>query len=156
MAAKQVGRVFDWAAIANRLPKTSRAELASLRTAYVAVQTSLSKLSAEPQPIDWQWYKSQIKAPEYVDSLKAEYEALQFTYPEDKISAAINANEKEAADKSAKLLAEVDQKIASLKAQLAAVKAERPLEEVTVNEFLADKPEWRKEFDKETEKNNYL
>jgi hypothetical protein len=40
MAARQVGaRVFDFAAIAARLPASARGELASLRTAYQTLKT---------------------------------------------------------------------------------------------------------------------
>lgn len=37
-------------------------------------------------------------------------------------------------------------RIAELEATLAAIAKEKPLDEVTVEEFLQDKPEWKKEF----------
>jgi hypothetical protein len=43
-----------------------------------------------------------------------------------------------------------------LEAALAALAAEKPLEEITVDEYLADKPELKAKIDEEIKNHNYI
>ena len=50
----------------------------------------------KPPAIDWAFYQSRVAVPGLVESFKKQYEALQVPYPEDKVSAQVDAQEKEA------------------------------------------------------------
>lgn len=50
----------------------------------------------KPPAIDWAYYQSRVSVPGLVDSFKKQYEALQVPYPADKVSAQVDAQEKEA------------------------------------------------------------
>eukprot|EP00052_Salpingoeca_macrocollata_P013769 m.107553 g.107553 ORF g.107553 m.107553 type:complete len:158 (-) comp19050_c3_seq2:32-505(-) len=157
MAGRQVGKkVFDWAALSARLPLSSRGELAALRTQYTALRTNLEKYPEEVKPIDWNHYKTVIKSPGLVDEMQKAYESIKIEYPPDNFSKLISENEKETKTKVEGLLKDIESQIAGLKAQLAAVQAEKPVEDTTVAEVLREKPEWSKEIDQEIKENKWM
>eukprot|EP00730_Choanoeca_flexa_P008600 TRINITY_DN12510_c3_g1_i6.p1 TRINITY_DN12510_c3_g1~~TRINITY_DN12510_c3_g1_i6.p1 ORF type:complete len:158 (+),score=52.44 TRINITY_DN12510_c3_g1_i6:2-475(+) len=156
MANRQVGKkVFDWAAIMARVPVSARAEVASLRASYSSVQAALSDTSAEPSAIDWAHHKSVINAPGFVDTIKAEFDAIKIEYPADTLSSQIDQEQKAAEAAAKNVIASAESRIAELEAQLAAIRAEKPLDEVTVDEYLADKPEWQRQFKAEIAEHKY-
>eukprot|EP00045_Choanoeca_perplexa_P022286 m.8973 g.8973 ORF g.8973 m.8973 type:complete len:158 (-) comp9333_c0_seq1:163-636(-) len=157
MANRQVGKkVFDWAAIMARVPKSARAEVAALRAAYGSVQTGLNKTAAEAAPVDWAHYKSVISAPGYVDTIQSTFDGIKIEYPADKLSSTLAEQQKAAEAEAKQVAANAEKRIAELESQLNAIRAEKPLDEVTVDEYLADKPEWQREFKSEIAEHKYF
>jgi F-type H+-transporting ATPase subunit d len=50
----------------------------------------------KPPAIDWSYYQNRVAVPGLVESFKKQYEALQVPYPVDKVTAQVDAQEKEA------------------------------------------------------------
>jgi F-type H+-transporting ATPase subunit d len=48
-----------------------------------------------PPAIDWAYYQTRVAVPGLVESFKKQYEGLQVPYPVDKVSAQVDAQEKE-------------------------------------------------------------
>ncbi len=125
---------------------------------YIYIYININSLEATPEkpaPIDWEGYKSKVNATDYVDFLKKQYDALKFEYPADSLSSSISSMEKDALASAATQATAADAKAKTLAGQLASVHAEKSLDSVTVKDFLADKPEWKKEFDTELSQHKY-
>eukprot|EP00037_Helgoeca_nana_P031933 m.411312 g.411312 ORF g.411312 m.411312 type:complete len:159 (-) comp28626_c0_seq1:166-642(-) len=157
MASKTVAtRVFDFVKISDALPTSLRAQLNGLRSQYSATQTKLTALSAEPETIDWAKYNTSVTSPDFVNDMKDSYTlASKVEYPADQYGALIASAEKSALAEATKLVEASKVKVAELEARLAAMKAEKPLDEITVDEFLATKPELASKIDEEIKNHNY-
>ncbi|EGD83065.1 hypothetical protein PTSG_03703 [Salpingoeca rosetta] len=152
MANRQVGKkVIQWSQIAARLPAFNAPEVNLIQEKYTNVKAGLARVPEQPPAVDWEKYNNLITYPNYVKDLRKQYESLKFTYPEDSSSATIAADEKAAIARSKEVAKAAEQKIAELEQQLAALKAEKPLDQVTVDEVLATKPEWKRRFQDEIE-----
>eukprot|EP00035_Acanthoeca_spectabilis_P019787 m.429712 g.429712 ORF g.429712 m.429712 type:complete len:159 (-) comp17053_c0_seq1:60-536(-) len=158
MASRNVGtKVFDFVKISDSLPAQLRAQLNSLRSQYSATQSKLAALSATPEPIDWEKYNKGINSPGFVADMKDAYTAAaKIEYPADQYGATIASSEKAALAEAQKLVDESKLKVAALEARLAALAAEKPLDEITVDEFLATKPELKSKIDDEIKNHNYI
>ncbi|CAB4002843.1 ATP synthase subunit d, mitochondrial [Paramuricea clavata] len=109
----------------------------------------LESLSAQPDAIDWAFYKQHVSKPGLVDAFEKSFAAVKVPYPEDTSSAAILQEEKEFDKKCVEVMQETNTNIANLKEELAQLKALKPFEEMTSDEYLADKPDLRKQLDDE-------
>eukprot|EP00040_Diaphanoeca_grandis_P038270 m.256167 g.256167 ORF g.256167 m.256167 type:complete len:158 (+) comp34140_c0_seq1:104-577(+) len=156
MAAKQVGqKVFDFARISSTIPGSLKGQLNTLRSQYAAAATKLAATPPTPAPVDFAAYKAKISSPGFVDEVKSVYDAVTYSYPVDVNSSAIAASEKQALATVATLVKDSQSRVVELEAALGLINAEKPLGEITTNEYLADKPELAKEIEAEIKENNF-
>ena len=150
MSSRQVGKyVVDWVKIGTRVPQAARGEFSGFRSRHETIKTRLESLSAKPDPINWAFYKQHISKPGLVEAFEKSFSAVKVPYPEDTKSAAITEEEKDFDKKCADVIQETNANIANLKEELAQLKALKPFEEMTSDDYLADKPELRKQLDDE-------
>eukprot|EP00043_Microstomoeca_roanoka_P020717 m.253783 g.253783 ORF g.253783 m.253783 type:complete len:158 (+) comp17396_c0_seq1:58-531(+) len=152
MASRQVGKkVIDWASIVARLPSYNAPEIALVQDKYNSVKSGLSRLPEAPPAINWDKYAQMISYKGFVADVRKQYESKTFKYPADTASATISADEQVAVTRAKELVQAAEKNIAELEQQLAALKSEKPLDQVTVDEVLANKPEWKRRFREEIE-----
>eukprot|EP00039_Didymoeca_costata_P018051 m.331965 g.331965 ORF g.331965 m.331965 type:complete len:162 (-) comp16826_c0_seq1:98-583(-) len=160
MAARKVGtKVFDFAKIASTLPASAQGQFASLRAQYDAVSEKLARTPETPAAIDFASYQKSLVSKNLIAQIapiKAAYEAdLKTPYPEDTTTAEIKAQEKAAVAEVTTIIEASKGRLAKLESELAALKAEKDIADITTDEFLRDKPEERKRIEQEIEKENY-
>eukprot|EP00112_Aurelia_sp_Birch-Aquarium-sp1_P009916 Seg2146.1 transcript_id=Seg2146.1/GoldUCD/mRNA.D3Y31 product="ATP synthase subunit d mitochondrial" protein_id=Seg2146.1/GoldUCD/D3Y31 len=144
MAARNAGKaVFDWVALSSKVPSVARAEFNGFRTRYENLRSSLASVPEKSPAIDWDFYAKTVSKAGLVESFKKQYEALKVPYPEDKESARIAAHKAEMEAEIKKEIADAHARATSLQEQLNKLKAEKPYEDMTIDEYLADKPELR-------------
>ena len=107
----------------------------------------LESLPTTKPAIDFAYYNSVISNRDIVDSYKKEYENLDISKPENTALPELMKKEQELKAGAEKAKAEMQNIISDLEAQLDAIHAERPIEELTVKEVLQAHPEWKKEVD---------
>lgn len=148
MSARRVGqRVFDWVRIASRVPEEARMDFSAFRARHEACRASLSALSERPEPIDWAYYRRNISLPNLVDSFEQQFEAVSIPYPKDTVSAGLDMKQKEVEVEAQAVIAQSKARIVELQKELDEVNAQKPFEDMTIDEYLEDKPEIKKQAD---------
>ena len=144
-------KVFDFIKLTKQLPKGVRADFGALRSKFESSYATVSALPSALEPIDWSYYSSKVGDPALVADFQAKYAAVQIPRAEDVKSADINALESEFKKEVTNYLAESNERISQFEATLAALHAEKPLKEMTVEEYLADKPALRAQIEADIE-----
>lgn len=137
------------------IPKEARAELAAFRGQHEAARASCLSLPDKSEPIDWDLYRKNISKAGLVDSFQKQFDAVKIPYPKDTKSAEIAKKEQEFEVLAQKEIAEAKKRIQNLQDQLAKLKSEKPYEEMTVDEYLADKPELRRQIDNDIKNHHW-
>merc|ERR1712168_635408 len=141
MAARRVGKkAVDWISLGSRIPAAAKGEFAAFRSRHESIKSSLQSLPEKPA---------------LVARFQEAYAAVSVPVPVDTESEAIAAQEQEI---EAEVLAAIENsnaKVAELEGELATIKAMKPFEEMTIEEYLADKPELKKEIDDEIAAHNW-
>uniref|UniRef100_A0A6G1S6F5 ATP synthase subunit d, mitochondrial n=1 Tax=Aceria tosichella TaxID=561515 RepID=A0A6G1S6F5_9ACAR len=133
----------NWKAIIERFPSTEETQvnkLMKLKKNHEGFVRRLVSLPEKPPAIDWAAYKSKI-SPAFVDSIKQKYESIKIPYPKSNVDDIINAREKELDVDIAKTVAENNEEIKKLEAEIAALDARLPVEQMTWQEFKQAYPE---------------
>ena len=151
-SATMAGRkVFDFIKLTSKLPKGVRADFGALRSKFDSSNAAVNALPSALESIDWSHYSSKVGDPALVADFQAKYGNVQIPRPDDEQSAAINALEAEFKKEVADYLAGSNERISQFEATLAALNAEKPLKDMTVSEYLADKPELRAKLEADIE-----
>ena len=136
-------KVFDFIKLTSQLPKGVRADFGALRSKFESSHASVNALPSTLEQIDWNYYSSKVGDPALVADFQSKYGAVQIPHPEDTESSSINALENDFKKEVADYLAGSNDRISQFEATLASLHAEKPLKDLTVSEYLADKPELR-------------
>ncbi|CAI8053209.1 ATP synthase subunit d, mitochondrial [Geodia barretti] len=147
--------VVDWARMAGRISEEGRARFSQLRGRYEACKTSLNSYPEKPQPINWDHYRQNIAIPGLVESFQKQYGGLSVPHPKDTTSASIDKREREVEVIVQETLAKSKEKMKEWQEELAALKAQKPFEDMTIQEYLEDKPELKKLGDEMTRKQEW-
>ena len=146
MASRRVGqKVVDWAKISSTVPKEVRAEFNQFRGTYEKTLARVNAYPETPQPIEWDQYKKNISLPGFVEEFQKQYEALKIPYPADTSGDKLADFQKEIESQAKEAISQSKLKAAELQKELDKIKAEKPFEEMTIDEYLANKPEIREE-----------
>eukprot|EP01135_Chromosphaera_perkinsii_P005583 Nk52_evm2s354 gene=Nk52_evmTU2s354 len=146
---------FNWSGLVHKLPEAARPELAVLRAKYTDLQSKLETLPDKKPEINWAYFKSVISAPGIVERYQKEFDSLNVPKPENKALANIEKNEAEFKKQGEQARENTMKMIADLEAKLNAIHAERPLDELTVDEVLAANPAWKKEAEEKLKDNRW-
>ncbi|TDH70181.1 hypothetical protein CCR75_008669 [Bremia lactucae] len=157
-------RAFEWEAISKKLTDPrARAALDSLRDAHGQMAAEARMYVKEPEPIDFDYYRSVIKNKELVDAMEANYKSISFPVitPEeldisaksDELPEELRLNEQEVVDK---LFSQLNEKVADSKARIEELKEliglmeeTRTTLDTTMDEMTAMYPEVEEEIDDE-------
>ncbi|XP_046855551.1 ATP synthase subunit d, mitochondrial-like [Xenia sp. Carnegie-2017] len=150
MSSRQVGKhVVDWVKIATKIPQAARGEFSGFRSRHEAIKSRLETFTEKPEPIDWEFYKQHVAKPGFVEAFEKAFSAVKVPYPQDTKSAAIKKDEIGYENSCIEVMKETNKNIANLKEELAQLKALKPFEEMTSDEYLADKPDLKKQLDED-------
>merc|ERR1712180_89129 len=154
--ARRVGqKAVDWISLGSRIPAAAKGEFAAFRSRHESIKSSLQSLPEKPAPVNWDYYTANVANQALVARFQEAYAAVSVPVPVDTESEAIAAQEQEI---EAEVLAAIENskaKVAELEGELATIKAMKPFEEMTIEEYLADKPELKKEIDDEIAAHNW-
>ena len=68
---------MDWVALSQKVSSdAAKSEINRLRDLHADFAAMAAKIPSEAEPIDWNHYRSVIKTPGLVDTMEAEYKAL--------------------------------------------------------------------------------
>ena len=150
MAGRKAGqKVFDWAKLSSYFSEQTRGEFLAFKGRYEAQKAKMNAFSEKPEPVDWSFYKRSVSNTELVETFQNQYAALTIPYPEDIMSKSISCHQKEIDVKSRKLIEEAKLQNLELCDELAKLKAEKPYEDMTIDEYLSDKPELREKAERD-------
>ena len=148
MAGKTVGkRVFDWSRILSRVPPEARTDYLALRAKYESLQTQNTNLSERPTGIDWTFYQSNVSNSALVADFKKKYDQLKIPFPKDTSSDKIEQKSIHMEKEAVKLMELSKLRTEEYKAEVVHINNLKPLEDMTVDEYLADKPELERQID---------
>ncbi|KAI6661951.1 ATP synthase, H+ transporting, mitochondrial F0 complex-like protein [Oopsacas minuta] len=152
MASKTVGkRVFDWSRILSRVPKEARGDYMSLRAKYESLQTQNTNYTERPTTIDWSFYQTNVSKSAIVADFKKQFDQLKIQFPKDTESDKIEQKKVEMEKEAVRLLEESKQRAEEYKAEVVRINNMKPIEDMTVDEYLADKPDLERQIDWEWE-----
>ena len=156
MAGRKVGqKVVNWVKITDVLSAEAKVPVLALKGRFEARQARLSAYPDQLQPIDWSYYKDSIKRPGLVEDFEKQYAALKVPYPPDTFSKELTEKFERAEKMSLDAIKESKETLERLTKELETIKAQKPIEEMTVDEYLADKPELKKKIDEDTYNYNW-
>lgn len=151
MASRQVGKkVIDWAKLSGSIPAEARGDFNQFRGRYEMFLARVNAYPETPQPIEWEHFKQGISKPGFVDSFQKQYEALEVPYPADTTSKELAERQKEVNLEAQNVIAQSKLRAEELQKELDSIRAQKPLEDMTIDEYLADKPELREKAEKDT------
>lgn len=155
MAARRVGqKVVDWVKLQQAVPAEVRGDFLAFRGKYESSKARMNAYPEQPQPIDWSFYKSNIAKPGFVEEFEKKFNSLEVPYPKDTASSRLAERQKEIEEQSQEAIKNSKAEAARLKQELHNLQSEKPYEEMTIDEYLADKPELREQIQKDTD--NYI
>ena len=137
--------------ILARVPSEARADYLSLRAKYENLQTQNTNFTDRPTAVDWSFYQSNVSKSVLVSDFKRQYEQLKIPFPKDTESDKIEQKKVEMEKKAIKLLEESKVRAKDFQDEVARIHNLKPIEDMTVDEYLADKPELEREIDWEWE-----
>merc|ERR1712048_8480 len=150
MAGKRLAqKAVDWARLGQNIPAAATAQFNAFRNRHETIKGSLSNTAEKPTPIDCTHYSSVVKNKDLVQKLQAAYGQVKVPYPEDTESANITAKEKAIEAEIAAASKLNQEAVAKLQNEIAKIKAQKPFEEITTKEYLADNPDFKREADRE-------
>ena len=150
MATRRVGqKVIDWAKLAASLPVEVRSDFLAFRGKYEATLARVNSYPEKPEPVDWQHYKKAISKSGFVDGFQKQYENLSIPYPKDTTSSKLAAYQKDVETQVQEVIDQSKTKVVELRNELTKIKAQKPYEDMTIDEYLADKPEIREQAEKD-------
>lgn len=142
MAVRRAGqKVFDWAKLSSNVPEYGRGDFLAFKGRYEVQKAKMNVFSEKPNPIDWNFYKSNVSNTQLVENFRKQYESLNIPYPKDTMSEIIAAREKVEDAKAAVAIQEAEVEKREFAEELAKLKAQKPYEDMTLEEYVADKPE---------------
>eukprot|EP00121_Abeoforma_whisleri_P007659 Awhi_evm1s6998 len=144
-AARQIGRVFNYGALAEIVPNELKAELSALRSKHSSLKETLNSLPEKPVAIDFASYSGKIN-PAVISATQKSYQSLVYPRTPDTFSSELAALKKKQLEVAEAEIKAADVEIARLNGELAKIHARKPLEELTIEDVLADKPEWEREI----------
>ena len=152
MAGKTVGkRVFDWLRILSRVPAEARGDYLALRAKHESLQTQNTNLTEKPIMIDWTFYQSNVSNSALVAQFKNKYEQLKIPFPKDTESENIEQKSIQMEKDAIKLMEESKLRTEEYKTEIVQINNLKPIEDMTVDEYFADKPELERQIDWEWE-----
>ena len=144
MASRRVAqKVIDWTRLATAVPAEVRGDFNQFRGKYEILTARVNSLPENPQPIEWELYRNGISKPGFVDEFQKQYEALNIPYPKDTTSGKLADFQKDIDIQAEDAIAQSKIKAAELKKELSDIKSQKPFEDMTIDEYLVDKPELR-------------
>lgn len=151
MAARRAGqKVIDWTRLSASLPEEVRGDFLAFRRRYEACKTRMNAYPEQPESIDWAFYKNNISKSGFVDAFQKQYEALKIPYPKDTTSSQLATSQKDVEAQAQEAIKKSKEEVIKLKQELAKIKAEKPYEEMSIDEYLIDKPEIRNKVEADT------
>ena len=152
MAGKTVGkRVFDWSRILSRVPTEARGDYLALRVKYESLQTQNTNLTEKPTLIDWTFYQSNVSKSAIVADFKKKYDQLKIPFPKDTESEKIEEKSVRMEQEAVRLMQQSKERTVEYRAEVLRINNLKPIEDMTVDEYLADKPELERQIDWEWE-----
>ena len=151
MAARRVGqKVIDWTKISSSLPEEVRGDFLAFRGRYEAAKVRMNSYPETADKIDWSSYKNKIMKENFVDSFQKQYDSLKIPYPKDISSVQLLEKQKEINAAAQEAIKQSKEQVLRLQQELDKTKSEKPYEEMSIDEYLADKPEIREKADRDT------
>eukprot|EP00794_Sanderia_malayensis_P009094 gene9094-10064_t len=148
MAGRKLGQaVVDWVALSAKVPAVAKSDFNVFRARFENLRSALSAIPESPSPIDWDYYKKHVNKSSLIESFEKQYSSLNVPYPVDKDSVKIKAHKQEMEAEIKNEIKEAHTRAAELETELKKVLEEKPFEDMTVHEFLADKPELKAKLD---------
>eukprot|EP01134_Creolimax_fragrantissima_P008338 CFRG8338T1 len=144
-SAAKIGRQFDFSAIGKRVGSELRGDVSRLAATHASLKDSLTKIAEQPAKIDWAFYKSHITTPGLVASAEKAYSAIQYPKPVDTKSGPLSSRRADMAKQAEAAAVDAEARLKELEKQLAALKAEKDVATVTIDEALAANPEFARE-----------
>ncbi|KAK3930727.1 ATP synthase subunit d, mitochondrial [Frankliniella fusca] len=136
-AGRFAGSKVNWPKLLERFPMKDDANLSKLLTLKKNHEQYLRRLAALPEKapaIDWAAYKSKL-SPAFVDAIKQKYEAISIPYPKSNVDELINTADKELESKADHCKTQNMKIIAELEEEFKKLDAQRPIEEMTLQEY---------------------
>ncbi|KAJ7390171.1 Atp5hp [Desmophyllum pertusum] len=126
-----------------------KTEFVCFESEFETIKTGLDTVSVKPEPINWDFYTKNVSKPGMVEAFRKAYDAVTVPFPKDVETTKINDTEKEMEERAIAMIKTANEQIASSEAQLAEIKALKPFEEMTIDEYAALHPEWTKQCEEE-------
>ncbi|KAI8083056.1 uncharacterized protein BX664DRAFT_388162 [Halteromyces radiatus] len=151
-AAKQL----DWTKLSASLPQETAASLQAFRKRNEEVKRVLNELKTQSTTVDFAHYRSVLKNQAIIDSAEKSVQGFKpVAYNLDAQLKAIDQFEAKAVEKAKKTVQQIDVELKDLHATLENIQGSRPIEQLTVDDIIAAKPEINKNVESMVQKGQY-
>ncbi|KAI9305305.1 hypothetical protein BJ944DRAFT_162006 [Cunninghamella echinulata] len=151
-AAKQL----DWAKLSSSLPQETVASLQAFRKRNEEVKRVLSELKTQSTTVDFAHYRSVLKNKAVIDNAEKAVQGFKpVAYNLDAQLKAIDQFEAKAVEKAKNTVQQIEAELKDLNATLSNIQGSRPIEQLTVDDIIAAKPELVKNVETMVEKGQF-
>lgn len=143
MATKRIStHSLNWTSFGAKVPKQEIKKFNAFKAKSDGYVVKVSTLPEAIPAINWAVYEGKIPVAGMLENFKKSYGALTIPYPEDKCSAAIDAEETEAMKEAVEFMAVCRAEIAKMDADLKILSTMPPPSEMTIEEFYEAFPQY--------------
>lgn len=133
--ARRALKAINWAALAERVPETEKANLAAFKSKSDRYFQRMMANPEELPKIDWAYYKKCVVTPGLVDRFQKEYESISVAYPADNYTSEIESQKQEMAKKIEDFKQHSDNEIVKWQKKLDALNNMIPFAEMTLDDY---------------------
>ncbi|KAI9557818.1 hypothetical protein GHT06_014567 [Daphnia sinensis] len=142
MATKRIAQsAVNWSAMAEKVSESQRPMFNAFKLKSDQYLRRVMANPEKPPAIDWAYYQARVAVPGLVESFKKQYEALKVPYPVDKVTAQVDAQEKEAEIAIKEFIAQSNRRVAEAEAELKKWSSVLPFGQMTMEDFAEAFPE---------------
>ncbi|KAI8333081.1 hypothetical protein BC941DRAFT_358418 [Chlamydoabsidia padenii] len=146
----------DWTKLSVSLPQETVASLQAFRKRNEEVKRVLDELKNQPTAVDFAHYRSTLKNQKVIDQAeKALKDFKPVTYNLDAQLKAIDQFQAKAVQKAQTTVEKIDVELKDLHATLSNIQNSRPIDQLTVDDIIAAKPDLPQIVEKNVEQGKY-
>lgn len=149
LARRAGSAAIDWIKVSAAMPTELKGDFNSFRSRHDTIKNKLNGLPEQATPVDFEYYKANVKNAALVEAFMEKYNAVKVPYPADNFSSGLAADVASVEESVTAELGSLAAKRAALNDQLVALANEKPFEEMTSEEYLEARPELKAQVEKQ-------
>ncbi|KAI8062629.1 hypothetical protein BC940DRAFT_308345 [Gongronella butleri] len=147
---------IDWSKLSVSVPQETAASLQAFRKRNEEVKRLLNELKSQPTAVDFAHYRSTLKNQSIVDQAEKALGGFKpVAYNLDAQLQAIDQFEAKAVQKAQSTVQKIDAELKDLQVTLDNIQSSRPIEQLTVDDIIAAKPDLTTEVENMVQKGQY-
>jgi F-type H+-transporting ATPase subunit d len=133
---------IDWAKFARLVPEADKGKFIAFKARSDGYLRQVMESPENPPQIDWSFYRKNVVNKAVVDKLESAMKSAKIPYPQDKVTPAIDDQQRESENDYKEFVKISEAKIAEAEVQLNKFKVMIPYDQMLNEDFQLTFPDW--------------